>query len=102
MWGSTGIAVNTDEISKDNVRSWQDLWKPEFKGKLLLQDDLREVFHMALRIKGFSGNTTDPKEIGAGLSAAQRPDAQCAFVQLRLPETALFTGRGQHRHDLER
>jgi len=63
MWGSTGIAVNTDEIPKAQITSWKDLWKPEFKGKLLLQDDLREVFHMALRIKGFSGNTTDPKEI---------------------------------------
>ncbi|HRF91065.1 MAG TPA: extracellular solute-binding protein, partial [Desulfobacter postgatei] len=50
MWGSTGIAVNTDEIPKEQITSWKDLWKPEFKGKLLLQDDLREVFHMALRI----------------------------------------------------
>jgi len=63
LWGSTGIAVNTDEIPKDTITSWKDLWNPEFKGKLLLQDDLREVFHMALRLKGFSGNTTDPKEI---------------------------------------
>lgn len=63
MWGSTGIAVNTDEIPKEQITSWKDLWKPEFKEKLLLQDDLREVFHMALRIKGFSGNTTDPREI---------------------------------------
>lgn len=63
MWGSTGIAVNTDEIPKEQITSWKDLWKPEFKGKLLLQDDLREVFHMALRIKGFSGNTMEPKEI---------------------------------------
>ena len=63
MWGSTGIAVNTDDIPKEQITSWKDLWKPEFKGKLLLQDDLREVFHMALRIKGFSGNTTEPGEI---------------------------------------
>ncbi|MCG8553032.1 MAG: extracellular solute-binding protein [Desulfobacterales bacterium] len=63
MWGSTGIAVNTDEIPKDRISSWADLWKPEFKGRLLLQDDLREVFHMALRLKGFSGNTTNPGEI---------------------------------------
>nr|WP_320192117.1 extracellular solute-binding protein [uncultured Desulfobacter sp.] len=63
MWGSTGIAVNTDEIPKEQITSWKDLWKHEFKGRLLLQDDLREVFHMALRLKGFSGNTTNPKEI---------------------------------------
>nr|WP_319393541.1 extracellular solute-binding protein [uncultured Desulfobacter sp.] len=63
LWGSTGIAVNTDEMPKERITSWKDLWNPEFKGRLLLQDDLREVFHMALRLKGYSGNTTDPKEI---------------------------------------
>jgi len=63
MLGSTGIAVNTGDIPRGRITSWKDLWRPEFKGKLLLQDDLREVFHMALRIKGFSGNTTDPGEI---------------------------------------
>ncbi len=80
LWGSTGIAVNTDEIPIEQVTSWKDLWKPEFKGKLLLQDDLREVFHMALRIKGFSGNTTDPGEI------------EQAFVLLKelMPNVLLF------------
>lgn len=41
------------------------LWKPEYKGSLLLTDDAREVFQMALRKLGYSGNTTDPKEIEA-------------------------------------
>ncbi|MGA7279773.1 MAG: extracellular solute-binding protein [Desulfocapsaceae bacterium] len=65
MWGSTGIAVNTDFIPLARVSSWQDLWNKEFSGQLLLQDDMREVFHMALKIKGFSSNTRDPKEIEA-------------------------------------
>ncbi len=63
MWGSTGIAVNTDVISPDKVTSWKDLWNPEFKGQLLLQDDMREVFHMALRILGYSSNSRNPEEI---------------------------------------
>lgn len=63
MWGSTGIGLNTGMIEKDTVTSWKDLWRPEFKGQLLLQDDMREVFHMALKIKGYSSNSTDPKEI---------------------------------------
>lgn len=63
MWGSTGIAVNTEIIPKDSISSWKDLWKPEFSGQLLLQDDLREVFHMALKINGHSSNSKDPKEI---------------------------------------
>lgn len=63
MWGSTGIAVNTEIFPKEAVTSWQDLWKPVFKDQLLLQDDLREVFHMALKIKGYSSNTNETKEI---------------------------------------
>lgn len=63
MWGSTGIAVNTDIIPAGSITSWRDLWKPEFNGQLLLQDDLREVFHMALRINGHSSNSQDPQEV---------------------------------------
>jgi spermidine/putrescine transport system substrate-binding protein len=47
------------------VTSWADLWKPEYKSSLLLTDDAREVFQMALRKLGYSGHTTDPKEIEA-------------------------------------
>ncbi|MCB2217025.1 extracellular solute-binding protein [Desulfofustis glycolicus] len=63
MWGSTGIGVNSNEILPETIDSWQDLWKPEFKGRLLLQDDMREVFHMALKIKGYSSNSRDPEQI---------------------------------------
>jgi len=41
------------------------LWKPEYKQSLLLTDDAREVFQMALRKLGYSGNTRDPAQIKA-------------------------------------
>lgn len=63
MWGSTGIGLNSEVIPAEKITSWQNLWDPQYKGKLLLQDDVREVFHMALKIKGYSSNSTDPKEI---------------------------------------
>jgi spermidine/putrescine transport system substrate-binding protein len=63
MWGSTGIGLNSDVIPAGEVTSWKNLWDPKYKGSLLLQDDMREVFHMALKIKGYSSNTTDPAEI---------------------------------------
>ena len=64
LWGSTGIAVNTDKI-KTSVTKWADLWRPEFRGRVMLTNDVREVFHMGLRVLGYSGNSTDPKEIEA-------------------------------------
>lgn len=63
MWGSTGIGINTDAIDPNSVTGWEDLWDATYKNSLLLQDDMREVFHMALKIKGYSSNTTDPEEI---------------------------------------
>lgn len=63
MWGLTAIAVNSDKIDPRKITGWGDLWKPEFKGKVLLHDDLREVFAMALRLDGHSGNSTDPAQL---------------------------------------
>lgn len=63
LWGSTGIGVNAKEIDPTTITSWADLWDAKWKGKLLLTDDVREVFHMALKKNGFSTNTTNPDEI---------------------------------------
>lgn len=65
LWGSTGIAVNTGKVKPGTISKWRDLWKPEFKDRLLLTNDMREVFHMALRVLGYSGNDTDPAHIEA-------------------------------------
>ena len=63
MWGSTGIGINTEVIDKGSITGWADLWDKKWKGQLLLTDDVREVFHMALRINGHSGNSSDPAEL---------------------------------------
>ncbi|SQB40187.1 spermidine/putrescine ABC transporter periplasmic substrate-binding protein [Citrobacter koseri] len=85
IWGATAIGVNSDEIDPKTVTSWADLWKPEYKGSLLLTDDAREVFQMALRKLGYSGNTTDPKEIEAAYNETEKTDAKRGGVQLRQP-----------------
>ncbi|QAR33879.1 extracellular solute-binding protein [Geovibrio thiophilus] len=64
LWGSTGISYNADKV-KDKVDSWSVLWKPQYKGKILLTDDVREVFQMALVQLGYSGNTIKEAEIKA-------------------------------------
>lgn len=59
MWGTTGIVINTEKIKPEQIKSWTDLWKPEFKGRLVMPDDAREVIGMALRAGGHRLNTTD-------------------------------------------
>ncbi|WP_242678594.1 ABC transporter substrate-binding protein [Psychrobacter pygoscelis] len=65
LWGSTGLAINGDVVDPASVNSWSDLWQPDFAGQVMLTNDMREVFGMALMSLGYSGNSTDPNEIKA-------------------------------------
>lgn len=62
LWGSTGISYNPALVN-EKITSWSDLWKKEYKNSVLLNDDMREVFGVALKVLGYSANSTDPKEI---------------------------------------
>ncbi len=72
LWGSTGIAVNTDKIKAGTISQWRDLWNPDYKDRLLLTNDMREVFYMGLRLLGYSGNDTDPKHIEAAYTELKK------------------------------
>lgn len=65
MWGSTGLAINGDAVDPATVNSWNDLWRPEYKNQVMLMNDMREVFGMALLTMGYSGNSKNPEEIKA-------------------------------------
>jgi len=63
MWGAVGLAYNTKHVSKGSLTRWNQMLQPEFKGKIILTDDLRDAFGLALRAKGHSINSKDDKEI---------------------------------------
>lgn len=63
VFGATLIAYHKDEVVAKNIHSWADLWNPKFKRKLQLNDDAREVFHIALVKLGLNPNSRDPKDI---------------------------------------
>lgn len=65
MWGLTGILVNKKYINPAEITSWNDLKRPEFKGRILLSDDIRDTFGIALMALGYSANTTSEDEIRA-------------------------------------
>lgn len=63
IWTTAGIAVNRD-LYKGPIKSWKDLLEnPELKGKFALLDDVRETLGAALKMNGFSVNSTNPEEI---------------------------------------
>jgi spermidine/putrescine transport system substrate-binding protein len=56
------IVVNTAKVT--NVpRSWADLWKPEYAGKMVFPDDSRSVIGLTLLTLGYDVNTKDPKQL---------------------------------------
>ncbi len=65
MWGVQGFMVNKKVVDPKEITSWNDLLRPEFKGKLLLSDDLRDTFGAALKATGASVNSTNPEEVKA-------------------------------------
>lgn len=65
MWGTVGLLVNKKAVDVSTIKSWKDLARPEFKGKVLLSDDLRDTFGVALKACGYSINTSNPEEIKA-------------------------------------
>lgn len=62
-WGTTGIAVNDRHFNLKKVQAWRDLWSLEFLNQLMLLDDMRESFSIALLKLGFSVNDENPKHI---------------------------------------
>src|SRR5581483_42593 len=48
IWGVTGIFINQEYFHHTQVTKWADLWSTQFTNKLMLLDDAREIFSMAL------------------------------------------------------
>lgn len=80
LWGASGIAVNTDYINPKDVQNWRDLWQPQYKNQLMMLNDLRDIFGMALLVLGYSINDRNPEHI------------KQAYLELRklLPNIKIF------------
>lgn len=93
LWGSTGIAVRPDRKGHaPDIRSWADLWRPDLKRQLLLIDDVREVFMMALRVLGYSGNTRNEAEIAAAYDKLKELMPNVKVFNAESPKDAYLSG----------
>jgi spermidine/putrescine-binding protein len=64
LWGTTGLAYNK-KLVNPAPDSWNVLFDPAYKGKILMLDDKRECFVVALKLMGKSVNETDPATLRA-------------------------------------
>ena len=63
-FGTAGIAYDADVISPA-PDSWAVLWDEQYKNRFSMLDDQRETIGAALKLLGYSLNSTDPEEIKA-------------------------------------
>ena len=79
-WGTVGIIYNTKSVTK-TVDSWDILWDEDYAGKILMFDNSRDAFAIALEKLGYSVNTENEEEINeaAELLKEQKPLVQ-AYV----------------------
>ena len=58
FWGTTGFAYRRDKLG-ELPNTWQVLFDEKYAGKILMLDDMRECFAVALKLMGHSINETD-------------------------------------------
>ncbi|ODP99859.1 MULTISPECIES: ABC transporter substrate-binding protein [Salinivibrio] len=63
VFGVTGISYNNQYVDGDKVTKWADLWRDDFNAQVMLLNDVRDVFGMALKAQGHSINSKDEDEI---------------------------------------
>jgi spermidine/putrescine-binding protein len=70
LWGTTGIGYDRRKLGP--IDSWQALFDPRHKGRILMLDDEREVFGAALRLLGKSINERDPAVLAQAADMLKR------------------------------
>ena len=81
FWGTTGILVNAQYLDPKSIKGWKDFWQPQYHHQLMILNDLRDVFSMALLKLGYDANDSDPKHV------------EQAYLELRklLPNVKIFS-----------
>jgi spermidine/putrescine transport system substrate-binding protein len=62
QWGTMGIGYNLKKTGKE-IKSWDTMFDPKYKGQIAWQDNMRYTLGAALIYLGYDVNTKNPDEI---------------------------------------
>lgn len=48
MWGTAGLLYNKKFVEKEEVTTWDCLWNPKFRNKILMKDSYRDAYGTAI------------------------------------------------------
>ncbi|MTD41613.1 extracellular solute-binding protein [Erwinia sp. CPCC 100877] len=63
FWGTLGIIYNDKFIDENQIKHWDDLFKPELKDNVMLIDGAREVIGLSLNSLGYSLNSKNDQQL---------------------------------------
>lgn len=80
-WGSTVLIYRQDKFKTLGwtPTDWQDLWRPELRGRISLLDQPREVIGLTLKRLGHSYNTEQLEQVSGLKEALRQLDQQTKF-----------------------
>lgn len=90
-FGMTGIAWRSDKLHFDDELSWHVLDEGDGK-RICLLDDMREMFGIALKLNGFSVNSTNKVELEKAVNAAIKWKANAMKLDNTQYRTGLVSG----------
>lgn len=61
-WGTVGILYNKTMVDEP-VTSWSILWDEKYKDSILMQESVRDLFMVSLKLNGFSMNSVKEEEL---------------------------------------
>lgn len=91
MWGTTGILYDPTKVSEP-IASWQDLWRPELAGHLVVFDDSREMMGIALLTLGYGNNETNPARLAEARDKLKELAPGIIAFDAEVPEDYLLSG----------
>ncbi len=82
FYGTLGILYNTTMVPDEDVTTWNVLWDEKYKDTIIMQNSVRDSFTPALRLLGYSINTTDEGELNDALDllVKQKPLVYAYYV----------------------
>lgn len=66
-YGRTGIIYNTKMVDEEDIGSWDLLWNPKYKGKILQFNNPRDAFGTAMYWKNIDINSNNEEDWNAAL-----------------------------------
>lgn len=92
LLSSVGITVDSAKVDPKTITSWLDLWKPEYKGNVLLMDVARETFAVVQKALGYSANDTDPAHIEAAFNKMKELLPSVKLFNAESPKVSFIQG----------